>query len=130
MRINIAKGDFIGSLREFLDNSIDMEALYAVYWEKRKEAHTGRLPSALDHESWEAFCEDDPVGATAFIAPLSDTLLLYAERGDEQGSFDLVESGTWLPRQRVSVVVRPRAGEVKSAMQTEKLFSTERIVSE
>ena len=131
MKINILADNRAMSLQEFIESSVDIETLYSVYWEARKKAHTGRLPSALDHESWESFCEDDPESATEFIAPIHtfvEMLLSLKGRGDVQPeiSYDLVETGTWLPRKVVRVTARPVYREVKSSARVKKLFSTER----
>jgi len=114
---------------DFVKKSVDMEGLYGLYWETRKAAHTGRLPAALDHESWAEFCEDDPKGATEFITPILtfvERLLSFSERGD---AYDLVPTGTWLPRQRVQVITAFTHKEIKPTGRVETVFSTERNVT-
>jgi len=123
MKINIFnKGQALGLL-EWLETKIDKEALYALYWSQRKQSHKGRLPAALEHESWEKFCEDDPESATSFIQPFESTLLSFLERGDvDKESFDLVPTGSWLPRRKVTVGERFTFKEKVSAGNTKTIY--------
>lgn len=100
---NIVINGVATDLLNFLTGSLDLEHVFAVYWEQRKAAHSGRLPSALDHESWLEFCESDPDAASAFIEPLQSALLSLTERGDVEGEYDLVPTGSWMPRVQVRV---------------------------
>lgn len=129
---NIVINGVTRDLWEFLTAGLDMERVYAVYWEQRKAAHRGKLPSALDHESWEAFCGVDPDSATEFIGPFREAMLSLTERGDVQEfQYDLVPTGSWLPRQQITVT-EPLAlyRERKPAGRVEILFSTERNAKE
>jgi len=130
LRVNILSEGKSTTLAEFVLQSVDIEGLYGVYWRARKAAHSGRLPSVLDHETWEEFVEDDPKSATEFIAPIHtfvESLLSLKERGDAfaEMSYDLVETGSWIPRQVVKVVAKPVYREIIPAGRVEKLFSTE-----